>query len=106
MLAGLATLALGVRPMVFRSGSMAPAIDTGALAFAHETAADELAVGDIVSVTTSTGSRDTHRITRVTIDEQGVGTLETAGPSDISFLSNRRYRRLLPATRARTLSTW
>ncbi len=33
-------------------------------------------------------------------DVQRVATLERAGPGDISFLSNRRYRRLLPATRA------
>lgn len=34
------------------------------------------------------------------IDVQGVGTLESAGPGEISFLSNRHYRRLLPETRA------
>ena len=30
----------------------------------------------------------------------GVGALDAAGPGDLSFLDNRRYRPQLPATRA------
>jgi signal peptidase I len=55
-------ITLGVRPMFFRSGSMAPAIDTGAIAFAREVPARDLRVGDIVSVTTAAGVRVTHRV--------------------------------------------
>lgn len=61
---------LDVRPLVFLSGSMHPAIDEGALAFAQKTPAAELKRGDIVSVPTDNGSRITHRI--VAIDRTGV----------------------------------
>lgn len=56
--------ALGVRPLFFRSGSMSPAIGTGALALARSVPASDLRVGDVVSVTTASGSRVTHRVVR------------------------------------------
>ncbi|WP_415973030.1 S24/S26 family peptidase [Rhodococcus sp. 077-4] len=58
-------LLFGVTPLVFRSGSMAPAIDTGALAISKETAATEVRVGDIVNVTNAAGSRITHRVVEI-----------------------------------------
>jgi signal peptidase I len=61
MLAALGA-ASGVRPLLFRSGSMAPTIDTGALALARTVPAVDLRAGDIVSVSTSSGSRVTHRV--------------------------------------------
>jgi signal peptidase I len=54
--------ALGVRPLFFRSGSMAPTFDTGALALARSVPAADLRVGDVVSVTTASGTRVTHRV--------------------------------------------
>jgi len=51
-----------VRPLFFRSGSMAPTIDTGALALARSVPAADLRVGDVVSVTTASGTRVTHRV--------------------------------------------
>ncbi|HEX2893134.1 MAG TPA: hypothetical protein VHO29_03925 [Marmoricola sp.] len=65
VLAALAGLALGVRPLFFRSGSMAPTIGTGSMALAREVPAGDLNVGDIVSVTTSGGVRVTHRVVAV-----------------------------------------
>jgi signal peptidase I len=62
----LAAMAFDLRPLVFRSGSMAPTIETGDLAVAQEVTASELAVGDVVSVRTASGSRVTHRIMTVT----------------------------------------
>jgi signal peptidase I len=56
----------GLRPLVFRSGSMSPTIDTGALGLAREVDAAGLEVGDVVSVPTGDGERVTHRIVRVT----------------------------------------
>ncbi len=63
----VAALALlfGVTPLVFRSGSMAPAIDTGALAISKETPATAVSVGDIVNVTNAAGSRITHRVVEI-----------------------------------------
>lgn len=75
-LAGLASivffvagLAFNITPLIFKSGSMSPTIDTGALAFAHTVPASEVQVGDIVSVYDSQGTRITHRVE--TIEQQG-----------------------------------
>lgn len=65
----IASLIWDVKPLVFRSGSMSPTIETGALAFSKPVAASELGVGDVVSVETTNDGRVTHRITQ--IDEAG-----------------------------------
>lgn len=52
----------GVRPLVFLSGSMAPAIETGDVGFATTRPADQINVGDIVSVVSDSGVRVTHRV--------------------------------------------
>ncbi len=62
VLAAVASIGLGIRPLIFRSGSMGPAIDTGALGLARTVPAAELAVGDVVSVVNDRGVRVTHRI--------------------------------------------
>ncbi len=64
MLVGVAVVALGVTPLIFRSGSMAPAIDTGDLAFAKHVQIKDIKVGDVVSVRTA-GTRVTHRVVGV-----------------------------------------
>jgi signal peptidase I len=61
----LVGLVLGVHPLVFRSGSMAPAIDTGALALARTVPAAEVQHGDVVSVLDAGGTRVTHRVVSV-----------------------------------------
>ncbi|AWH92869.1 signal peptidase I [Dietzia lutea] len=61
LLAASASLFLGITPLVFRSGSMAPTIPTGALGLATSVPAVELEPGDIVSVDDATGDRITHR---------------------------------------------
>ncbi len=58
----------GVRPLVFESGSMSPTIHTGDLAFAKTIPADEVEVGDVVSVKTDDDERITHRVVSVTPD--------------------------------------
>lgn len=64
MLIGIAVVAFGITPLVFRSGSMAPAIHTGDLAFARNVPVKDIKVGDIVSVR-SEGVRVTHRVVGV-----------------------------------------
>ncbi len=49
----VASVAFGVTPLIFSSGSMSPGIPTGSLAIAVSTPASELVPGDIVSVTWS-----------------------------------------------------
>lgn len=67
LLSGAATVAFDVKPVIFRSGSMSPAIETGALAFSRTVDASELAVGDVVTVPSGTGERITHRIQSVSV---------------------------------------
>jgi signal peptidase I len=68
ILAAVAAAAFGLRPLVFLSGSMSPAIETGALGIAHEVPASSLEPGDVVSVPTEGGDRVTHRIVSVAMD--------------------------------------
>lgn len=65
LLAAVAAVGLGVKPLLFRSGSMEPAIGTGALALARTVPAADVAVGDVVSVTDPAGTRITHRVVAV-----------------------------------------
>ena len=69
ILATVAGATLGIKPLVFRSGSMSPAIHTGDLAVARSVDASSLSRGDIVSVVNSEGNRVSHRI--VNISSQG-----------------------------------
>ena len=62
MLATVAGYAFGITPLVFRSGSMSPAIHTGDLAVARTIDAASLKTGDIVSVINADGNRVTHRL--------------------------------------------
>lgn len=68
----IASTFFGVTTLVFRSGSMAPAIHTGALALAQEVPAADIRVGDIVSAVNARGTRITHRV--VTIESRGGDT--------------------------------
>lgn len=62
--------ALGIHPLMFRSGSMSPTIDTGDIAFARTVDAQGLHRGDIVSLVAPSGERVTHRV----VDNTGTGT--------------------------------
>lgn len=52
----------GARTLVVRSGSMSPGMPTGSLALAWPVDADEIGIGDVVSVIDADGSRITHRV--------------------------------------------
>lgn len=56
------TLAFGLKPLIFSSGSMSPAIPTGSLALAVPMAAAEAQPGQVVSVLLADGVRLTHRV--------------------------------------------
>lgn len=72
LLLGLATVVAGVQPLIFRSSSMSPAIEAGALALAKTVDADEVEVGDVVSVINESGVRVTHRVVEVEPDGDSV----------------------------------
>jgi signal peptidase I len=57
-----AGFAFGVKPLIFRSGSMSPAVHTGDMAISRTVEASTLERGDIVSVVNSGGERVTHRL--------------------------------------------
>ncbi len=65
IVATLAALFFGVTPLMFRSGSMSPTINTGALALAHTVPATEVAAGDVISIDDAQGARLTHRVVSV-----------------------------------------
>jgi signal peptidase I len=77
---GAICLVTGARPMIFRSGSMAPSITTGSLAFTRDAAAADLRVGDVVTVPVD-GTRVTHRIIAVA-HHGGVALLELKGDAN------------------------
>ncbi|WP_183100876.1 signal peptidase I [Nocardioides pelophilus] len=62
LVAATASVFLDIRPMVVSSGSMSPAIPAGSLAFAQDTAADNVEVGDVVAVSRADGTRVMHRV--------------------------------------------
>ncbi|MFC8302286.1 hypothetical protein ACFUCV_01215 [Specibacter sp. NPDC057265] len=62
LLLAAATLMMGLKPLVFASGSMAPAIPTGSLALAVPMPAVEVQAGEVVSVINSEGARVTYRV--------------------------------------------
>ncbi|MGB6274794.1 MAG: signal peptidase I [Rhodococcus sp. (in: high G+C Gram-positive bacteria)] len=65
VLFALAAVFFGITPLIFRSGSMAPAIDTGALALSKTTPVADIEVGDIVKVTNASGTGITHRVVEI-----------------------------------------
>lgn len=58
-------LALGLKPIVFGSDAMSPAISSGDLALARNVTAGDIGAGDIVSVDNRAGERITHRVVSV-----------------------------------------
>lgn len=81
---------IGVRPLIFTSGSMSPAIDAGALALSHRVSADDLRVGDVVSVPYD-GGRVTHRVVTLSPDPDGSATLRLRGDAN-QTPDPQRYR--------------
>ncbi len=75
-------LVTGVTPVVFRSGSMAPAMPTGALALVQDRAARTVSVGDVVSTIGGTGIRTTHRVVDLRRASEGRMTLVTRGDAN------------------------
>lgn len=68
----LSLLLLGLKPIVFVSGSMSPAIDVGAVGFSRSVPAADVRVGDIITVRTETDELVTHRVTSATPTDDSV----------------------------------
>lgn len=65
VVAAVVAVSFGLSPLVFRSNSMAPAIDVGDVAISRSVPATDLRPGDIVSVSRSDGTRITHRVVSI-----------------------------------------
>lgn len=61
MVATVLALTLGLRPMIFETGSMTPTIPTGSLGLGHSVPATSVRPGDVVSIVRDDGVRVTHR---------------------------------------------
>ncbi|MFJ5693583.1 signal peptidase I [Arthrobacter sp. NPDC093125] len=81
VIATLAGLLVGAKPLIFRSGSMSPAITTGALGVSVPVQASEIRVGDVLSVENTSGIRVTHRVVRVDINN-GIASVTLKGDAN------------------------
>lgn len=81
LLVALAGILLGAKPLVFRSGSMSPAIATGALGISVPVEAQEIRTGDIISVENAAGVRITHRVVTSEV-ANGAATLTLKGDAN------------------------
>ena len=78
----IVSVAFGLSPLVVRSGSMSPTIATGDIAIARSVPANDVRIGDIVSVTRPDGTRVTHRVT--TIDARVGKITTTVGANSVT----------------------
>ena len=81
VIATLAGLLVGAKPLIFRSGSMSPAITTGALGVSVPVQASEIRVGDVLSVENASGIRVTHRVVRVDTNN-GIASVTLKGDAN------------------------
>ena len=86
IIAALASVFFGITPLIFRSGSMAPLIETGALAIAQRVPAADIRVHDIISATDAHGTRVTHRVEA--IDDLGGGSVALTMRGDANSIAD------------------
>ncbi|MDQ0673706.1 signal peptidase I [Pseudarthrobacter siccitolerans] len=67
LVVAIAAVLTGAKPLVFRSGSMAPSIPTGALGISIPVEAKSISIGDVISVENAAGVRITHRVVQADI---------------------------------------
>lgn len=84
IVATVLSLVLGVRPVIFETGSMAPTVPTGSIGFARTVPAADVRPGDIVTVTRDDGVRVTHRVVTVTPAAGTAASLTLRGDANAS----------------------
>lgn len=72
LLIAAAAAVFDITPLVFRSGSMSPAVEAGDLGIARTVPATDLRRGDVASVFTADDERVTHRVVEVDQTDTGV----------------------------------
>ncbi|MGB3696681.1 MAG: signal peptidase I [Gordonia sp. (in: high G+C Gram-positive bacteria)] len=78
----VAALAFGIRPVIFETGSMSPAIPAGSLGVSRTVPAADVHPGDVVGVTRDDGIRVTHRVVSVTGLDDGRRRLVLQGDAN------------------------
>jgi signal peptidase len=81
VLATLVGVLAGAKPLIFRSGSMSPAITTGALGVSVPVQAPDIHIGDILSVENAAGIRVTHRVVSTQIND-GIAAVTLKGDAN------------------------
>ncbi|UGT62829.1 S24/S26 family peptidase [Nocardia asteroides] len=84
LLAAAAALLFGIKPLLFRSGSMEPEIGSGAVALVRTIDAAEIEAGDVVSVRNAAGERLTHRVVAVDAITGNSATIRLKGDANES----------------------
>lgn len=83
-----------VSVLMFKTGSMEPTIRTGAVAIAHEIPAEDIEVGDVVSVTRPGQLPVTHRVLSVSEPDTdappGARTIEMKGDANEAPVQHER----------------
>ncbi|MGB2710603.1 MAG: S24/S26 family peptidase [Conexibacter sp.] len=74
-----AAFAIGARPVVVRTGSMAPELPVGTVALVRPEPATGTSVGDVVAVVRADGRRILHRVWRARLAGDGAMTLVLRG---------------------------
>ncbi len=82
----VASMVFGVKPLVFRSGSMSPDIITGSLALARSVPVTDIRVGDVVSVENVAGTRITHRV--IAVEPAGDGQMALSLKGDANPIAD------------------
>lgn len=82
VVAAVLALSLGLRPMIFETGSMAPTIPTGSLGLSRTVPAASVHEGDVVSVVRQDGVRVTHRVESVSEPTGNSVTLRLRGDAN------------------------
>ncbi|WP_241665686.1 signal peptidase I [Prescottella subtropica] len=80
--ATVAGLLFHIKPLIFQSGSMAPEITTGSLAFSRTVPVGNLSIGDVVSVENAYGTRITHRVYGIQPAGDGTATVVLKGDAN------------------------
>lgn len=106
----VAAIAVGARPVVVRTGSMAPSMGIGTVAIVETVPATEASAGDVVAVVRTDGRRIMHRVQRVRPVGDGAVTLVLRGDrnrrADPALTVSRVERPLLVVPWIGTPITW
>lgn len=84
LVATTVSLIFGIRPVIFETGSMAPAIDTGSLGLSRTVPVPGIRPGDVVGVVRDDGVRVTHRVVSIDSVTGNSASLTLRGDANVA----------------------